>query len=47
MAWMSAESKFQNHIYENEGEARNQAIAQLSTWAAETVAVLPTTIKPI
>lgn len=48
---MSAESKFQNHIYENKGEAHiikhllRKLLVQLSTRGTETMAVLPTTTE--
>lgn len=51
MAQMSAESKFQNHVYENKCEAHiikhllKKLLVQLSTRGTETMAVLPTTIK--
>lgn len=48
---MSAGSKFQNHVYENEDETHKikqllkKLLVQLPTRGTETMAVLPATIK--
>lgn len=50
-ALMSAGSKFQNHVYENEDETHKikqllkKLLVQLPTRGTETMAVLPATIK--
>lgn len=51
VALMSTESKFQNHVYENEDEAHKikqlvkKWLVQLPTRGTETVAVLPAPVK--
>lgn len=50
-ALMSAESKFQNHVYENEDETHKikqllkKLLVQLPTRGTETMAMLPATVK--